>query len=87
MLVLLPVTLSNAPRMPGRLGLHAQLLFVSLSWIALIGESNRLAISDPDTDTLHLSPRDIINAMTALYGALTGVEVASTFKEKAFSTG
>ncbi len=30
-----------------------------------IGESNRLAISDPDTDTLHLSPRDIINAMTA----------------------
>ncbi len=29
-----------------------------------IGESNRLAISDPDTDTLHLSPRDIINAMT-----------------------
>jgi hypothetical protein len=40
-----------------------------------IGESNRLAISDPDTDTLHLSPRDIINAMTALHGALTGVEV------------
>ncbi len=25
-----------------------------------IGESNRLAISDPETDTLHLSPRDII---------------------------
>jgi hypothetical protein len=40
-----------------------------------IGESNRLAISDPDTDTLHLFPRDIINAMTALHGALTGVEV------------
>ena len=40
-----------------------------------IGESNRLAISDPDTDTLHLSPRDIINAMTALHGALTGAEV------------
>ncbi len=40
-----------------------------------IGESNRLAISDPDIDTLHLSPRDIINAMTVLHGALTGVEV------------
>ena len=40
-----------------------------------IGESNRLAISDPETDTLHLSPRDIINAMTALHGALTGAEV------------
>ena len=40
-----------------------------------IGESNRLAISDPETDTLHLSPRDIINAMTALHGAMTGAEV------------
>jgi hypothetical protein len=40
-----------------------------------IGKSNRLAISDPDTNTLHLSPRDIINAMTALHGAMTGVEV------------
>ncbi len=40
-----------------------------------IGESNRLAISDPETDTLQLSPRDIIYAMTALHGALTGVEV------------
>jgi hypothetical protein len=40
-----------------------------------IDESNRLAISDPDTDTLHLSPQNIINAMTALHGALTGVEV------------
>jgi hypothetical protein len=39
------------------------------------GESNRLAISDPDTDTLHLSPRDIINAMTALHGTMTGAEV------------
>jgi hypothetical protein len=36
-----------------------------------IGESNRLAISDPETDTLHLSPRDIINAMTALHVAAT----------------
>ncbi len=40
-----------------------------------IGESNCLAISDPDTDTLHLSPRDIINAMTALHGTMTGAEV------------
>ena len=40
-----------------------------------IGESNRLAISDPDTDTLHLFPRDIINAMTALHGTMTGAEV------------
>jgi hypothetical protein len=41
----------------------------------IIGESNRLAISDPETDTLHLSPRDIINAMTALHGTMTGAEV------------
>jgi hypothetical protein len=40
-----------------------------------IGESNRLAISDPDTDTIHLSPRDIINAMTALHGTMTSAEV------------
>jgi hypothetical protein len=40
-----------------------------------IGESTRLAISDPDTDTLHLSPRDIINAMTVLHGTMTGAEV------------
>jgi hypothetical protein len=40
-----------------------------------IGESNRLAISDPETDTLHLSPRDIINAITALHGTMTGAEV------------
>jgi hypothetical protein len=40
-----------------------------------IGDSNRLAISDPDTDTLHLSPRDIINAMIALHGTMTGAEV------------
>ncbi len=40
-----------------------------------IGESNRLSISDPDTDILHLFPKDIINATTALHGALTGVEV------------
>jgi hypothetical protein len=40
-----------------------------------IGESNCLAISDPETDTLHLCPRGIINAMAALHRALTGVEV------------
>jgi hypothetical protein len=40
-----------------------------------IGEGNRLAISDPATDTLHLSPRDIIIAMTALHGTMTGAEV------------
>ncbi len=40
-----------------------------------IGESNRLAISDPDTHTPHLSPRDIINAMTAIHGTMTGAEV------------
>jgi hypothetical protein len=47
----------------------------SVAILDSIGESNRLAISDPDTDTLHLYPRDIINAMTALHGALTGAEV------------
>jgi hypothetical protein len=40
-----------------------------------LGESTRLAISDPETHTFHLSPRDIINATTVLHGALTGVEV------------
>jgi hypothetical protein len=40
-----------------------------------IGESNRLAISDPDTDTLHLSTRDIINARTALHGTMTGADI------------
>jgi hypothetical protein len=29
-----------------------------------IGDVNRLAIADPNTDTLHLFPRDIIIAMT-----------------------
>ncbi len=55
-----------------------------------IGESNRLAISDPDTDTLHLSPRDIINAMTALHGTMMGWcrgrRLASAPEEKAFIT-
>jgi hypothetical protein len=58
------------------------LLPVTAAWLACsaafcvaildsIGESNCLAISDP----LHLSPREIINGMTILHGALTGVEV------------
>ena len=37
-----------------------------------IGESNRLA---PVTDTLNLTPRDIITAMTLLHGTVTGAEV------------
>ena len=37
-----------------------------------IGDANRLALADPDTDTLHLSPRDNIIAMTLLHGTMTG---------------
>jgi hypothetical protein len=40
-----------------------------------IGDANRLAIADPDTDTLHLSLRDIIIAMKLLHGTMTGAEV------------
>jgi hypothetical protein len=40
-----------------------------------IGESNRLAIADPVIDTLNLTPRDIITAMTLLHGTVTGAEV------------
>jgi hypothetical protein len=40
-----------------------------------IGEANRLAISDPFTDTLHLTPRGVIVAMTVLRGTMTGAEV------------
>jgi hypothetical protein len=40
-----------------------------------IGASNRLSISDPLTGTLHLSPRDILNAMTVLNGTMTGADV------------
>jgi hypothetical protein len=40
-----------------------------------IGDANRLAIAGPDTDTLHLSPKDIIIAMTLLHGTMTGAEV------------
>jgi hypothetical protein len=44
-----------------------------------IGESNRLAIADSVTDTLNLTPRDIINAMTLLHGTVTGAEVDLIF--------
>ena len=40
-----------------------------------IGETNRLAFSDPLTDTLDLSPRGIIIVMTVLHGTMTGAEV------------
>ncbi len=40
-----------------------------------IGESNHLAIADPVTDTLNLTPRDIITAMTLLHGTVTGAKV------------
>jgi hypothetical protein len=40
-----------------------------------VGDANRLAIADPTTDTLHLSPRDIIIAMMVLHGEMTGAEV------------
>ncbi len=40
-----------------------------------IGDANRLAIADPETDTLHLSPRDIVIAITVLHGTMTGAEV------------
>jgi hypothetical protein len=40
-----------------------------------IGEANRLAISHPLTDTLHLTPRGVIIAMTALHGVMTGSEI------------
>jgi hypothetical protein len=42
-----------------------------------IGVSNRLAISNPDTDTLHLSPRTIRNGFPAWCSCkLTGKEVS-----------
>ena len=48
---------------------------VAVAILDSIGESNRLTIADPVTDTLNLTPRDIINAMTVFHGAVTGVEV------------
>jgi hypothetical protein len=58
---------------------RAACLSCSVSFCAAIlesiGEINRLAISDPVTDTLHLSPRDIIIAMIALNRTMTGAEV------------
>jgi hypothetical protein len=72
-MVLLSVTHSNAPRTPGQLGTVSAAFCAAI--LDSIGESNRLVISDPDTDTLHLSPRDIINAMTALHRTMTGAEL------------
>ena len=58
---------------------RAALLACSASFLLAIldsiGEANRLAISDPLTDTLHLTPRAVIVAMTALHGVMTGAEV------------
>jgi hypothetical protein len=49
-----------------------------------IGDANRLAIADPNTDTLHLSPRDIIIAITgAEVDACRGRRVAYAPEEKA----
>jgi hypothetical protein len=76
MLVLQPVTFSNAPRTLRQLSWHAQLLSLSRSSIVdSIGESNRLAIANPVTDTLNLTPRDIITAMTLLHRTVTGAKV------------
>jgi hypothetical protein len=41
----------------------------------MLSNANRLAIADPATDTLHLSLRDIIIAMTVLHREMTGAEV------------
>ena len=49
--------------------------FILLAILDSIGEANRLAISDPLTDTLHLTPRGVIVAMTVLHGTMTGAEV------------
>jgi hypothetical protein len=58
---------------------RAALLVCSASFLLAIldsiGEANCLAISDPLTDTLHLTPRGVIVAMTALHGVMTGVKV------------
>jgi hypothetical protein len=58
---------------------RAALLACSASFLLAIldsiGEANRLAISDSLTDTLHLTPRAVIIAMTALHGVMTGAEV------------
>jgi hypothetical protein len=39
------------------------------------GEANRLAISDPLTDTLHLTPRGVIVATTVLHGTMADAKV------------
>ena len=71
---------------------RAALLACSASFLLAIldsiGEANRLAISDPLTDTLHLTPRAVIVAMTALHLAwgddgCRGRHPSSTSEEKA----
>jgi hypothetical protein len=58
---------------------RAALLACSASFMLAIldsiGEANRLVISDPLTDTLHLTPRGVIVAMTVFHGTMTGAEV------------
>ncbi len=53
-----------------------------------IGDTNRLAIADPDTDTLHFDPRDIIIAMSDVAprddDGCRGRRVAFTPEEKAY---
>jgi hypothetical protein len=75
MLVLKPVTFSNAPRRDSRAAWLACSAAFAVAILDSIGESNRLAIADPVTDTLNLTPRDIITAMTRLHGTVTGAEV------------
>ncbi len=70
-----------------RAALLACLASFLLAILDSIGEANRLAISDLLTDTLHLTPRGVIVAMTALHGVMTGAEVDTlhlrTSEEKA----
>jgi hypothetical protein len=75
MLVLQPVTFSNASRTLGQLIWLACSAAFAVAILDSIGESNRLAIADPVTDTLNLTPRDIITAITLLHGTVTGAEV------------
>jgi hypothetical protein len=56
----------------GRAALLACSASFLLTILDSIGEANRLAISDPLTNTLHLTPRGVIVAMTALHGVMQG---------------
>jgi hypothetical protein len=59
-----------------RAACHACSASVCAAILESIGEANhRLAISDPATDTLHMSPRDVIIAMIVLHGTMTDAEV------------